>query len=187
MCRNIRTLYNFEPAATEEEIHSAALQYVRKFGDPVLKTKARDVTVFDDALRGVIQTARQLTKNRVITLFGCGGDRDRTKRPLMGMAAAELSDYVVLTSDNPRGEEARHLRDDLRNRPRCRHFIERYRDVEPALELRDHVKDLQRIEPEIGDELALERRFDGTAARRFDRLNDALFDLHRCLCGPAPV
>jgi UDP-N-acetylmuramoyl-L-alanyl-D-glutamate--2,6-diaminopimelate ligase len=59
----------------------------------------------DDALRNVIQTARRLTSNRVITLFGCGGDRDRTKRPLMGMAASELSDYVVLTSDNPRSEE----------------------------------------------------------------------------------
>ncbi len=59
----------------------------------------------DDALRGVIQTARKMTRNRVITLFGCGGDRDRSKRPLMGMAAAELSDYVVLTSDNPRSED----------------------------------------------------------------------------------
>jgi UDP-N-acetylmuramoyl-L-alanyl-D-glutamate--2,6-diaminopimelate ligase len=59
----------------------------------------------DDALRNVIQVARGLTQGRVITLFGCGGDRDRTKRPLMGMAAAELSDYVVLTSDNPRSED----------------------------------------------------------------------------------
>ena len=59
----------------------------------------------DDALRGVIQAARRLSPIRVITLFGCGGDRDRSKRPLMGMAAAELSDYVVLTSDNPRSED----------------------------------------------------------------------------------
>jgi UDP-N-acetylmuramoyl-L-alanyl-D-glutamate--2,6-diaminopimelate ligase len=59
----------------------------------------------DHALRNAIQTARSLTRGRVITLFGCGGDRDRSKRPLMGMAAAELSDYVVLTSDNPRSED----------------------------------------------------------------------------------
>ncbi|HEV3331341.1 MAG TPA: UDP-N-acetylmuramoyl-L-alanyl-D-glutamate--2,6-diaminopimelate ligase [Bryobacteraceae bacterium] len=59
----------------------------------------------DDALRNVIAVARGLNPNRVITLFGCGGDRDRTKRPLMGQAAAEASDFVVLTSDNPRSED----------------------------------------------------------------------------------
>jgi UDP-N-acetylmuramoyl-L-alanyl-D-glutamate--2,6-diaminopimelate ligase len=61
----------------------------------------------DDALRNVIGAARSLVsgKGRVITLFGCGGDRDREKRPLMGQAAAELSDLVVVTSDNPRGED----------------------------------------------------------------------------------
>ena len=59
----------------------------------------------DDALRNTIATARTLTERRVITVFGCGGDRDRTKRPLMGSAAAEASDFVVLTSDNPRSED----------------------------------------------------------------------------------
>jgi UDP-N-acetylmuramoyl-L-alanyl-D-glutamate--2,6-diaminopimelate ligase len=59
----------------------------------------------DDALRNVISVARALNPKRVITLFGCGGDRDRTKRPLMGQAAAEGSDFVVLTSDNPRSED----------------------------------------------------------------------------------
>jgi UDP-N-acetylmuramoyl-L-alanyl-D-glutamate--2,6-diaminopimelate ligase len=59
----------------------------------------------DDALRNVIAAARALNPKRVITLFGCGGDRDRTKRPLMGRAAAEASDFVVLTSDNPRSED----------------------------------------------------------------------------------
>jgi UDP-N-acetylmuramoyl-L-alanyl-D-glutamate--2,6-diaminopimelate ligase len=62
----------------------------------------------DDALRNLISLARELVKRRggkVITLFGCGGDRDRTKRPRMGRAAGEGSDLVVLTSDNPRSEE----------------------------------------------------------------------------------
>jgi UDP-N-acetylmuramoyl-L-alanyl-D-glutamate--2,6-diaminopimelate ligase len=62
----------------------------------------------DDALRNLIALARELVKERggkVITLFGCGGDRDRTKRPRMGRAAGEGSDLVVLTSDNPRSEE----------------------------------------------------------------------------------
>ena len=62
----------------------------------------------DDALRNLIALARELVAGRggrVITLFGCGGDRDRTKRPKMGRAAAEGSDLVVLTSDNPRSEE----------------------------------------------------------------------------------
>jgi UDP-N-acetylmuramoyl-L-alanyl-D-glutamate--2,6-diaminopimelate ligase len=62
----------------------------------------------DDALRNLIALARELVAGRggrVITLFGCGGDRDRTKRPKMGRAAAEGSDLVVLTSDNPRSED----------------------------------------------------------------------------------
>ncbi|MGA7830208.1 MAG: UDP-N-acetylmuramoyl-L-alanyl-D-glutamate--2,6-diaminopimelate ligase [Terracidiphilus sp.] len=62
----------------------------------------------DDALRNLTALARQMTAQtggRVITLFGCGGDRDRTKRPKMGQAAGEGSDFVVATSDNPRSEE----------------------------------------------------------------------------------
>jgi UDP-N-acetylmuramoyl-L-alanyl-D-glutamate--2,6-diaminopimelate ligase len=59
----------------------------------------------DDALRNTIGVARNLGPKRIVTLFGCGGDRDRSKRPLMGQAAAELSDFVVLTSDNPRSED----------------------------------------------------------------------------------
>jgi UDP-N-acetylmuramoyl-L-alanyl-D-glutamate--2,6-diaminopimelate ligase len=62
----------------------------------------------DDALRNIIAVAREFVDKgggRVITLFGCGGDRDRSKRPLMGQAAGAGSDVVVLTSDNPRGED----------------------------------------------------------------------------------
>lgn len=59
----------------------------------------------DDALRNVITAARRLTQHRVITVFGCGGDRDRKKRPLMGEVAGRLSDLTILTSDNPRSED----------------------------------------------------------------------------------
>jgi UDP-N-acetylmuramyl-tripeptide synthetase len=59
----------------------------------------------DDALRNVLRTARDVTRGRVITVFGCGGDRDRTKRAPMGEAAASLSDVTIATSDNPRTED----------------------------------------------------------------------------------
>jgi UDP-N-acetylmuramoyl-L-alanyl-D-glutamate--2,6-diaminopimelate ligase len=59
----------------------------------------------DDALRNVLCAARELTRNRLIVVFGCGGERDRAKRPLMGEAAGSLSDLAVLTSDNPRSED----------------------------------------------------------------------------------
>ncbi len=59
----------------------------------------------DDALLNVLRTARDVTKGKIITVFGCGGDRDRSKRAPMGQAAGSLSDVVILTSDNPRTED----------------------------------------------------------------------------------
>ena len=63
----------------------------------------------DDALLNVLRTAREVTKGRIITLFGCGGDRDRSKRAPMGEAAGSLSDVVILTSDNPRTEDPNQI------------------------------------------------------------------------------
>ena len=56
------------------------------------------------ALENILTTARDVTANRLICLFGCGGDRDKTKRPIMGAVAQELADVVMVTSDNPRTE-----------------------------------------------------------------------------------
>jgi UDP-N-acetylmuramoyl-L-alanyl-D-glutamate--2,6-diaminopimelate ligase len=59
----------------------------------------------DDALENLLRSLQEIKTGRLITVFGCGGDRDRTKRPKMGAAAVKHSDFVIVTSDNPRGEE----------------------------------------------------------------------------------
>lgn len=78
------------------------LEAVGKCSDPKVFI---DYAHTDDALKNVLETLRKVTAGRLIVVFGCGGDRDRTKRPRMGNVASRLADYVVITSDNPRSED----------------------------------------------------------------------------------
>jgi len=88
--------------------------------DYMISTREKIVGIVDyahtpDALENVLSTLRKLRKNdeRIITVVGCGGDRDKTKRPIMGEVACQLSDKVVFTSDNPRSEEAGSILKDM--------------------------------------------------------------------------
>lgn len=79
----------------------------------------RDFTVIidyahtPDGLKNILSTFRECEKNRLIAVFGCGGDRDKTKRPIMGNIAAHYSDYAIVTSDNPRTEEPAAIIEDI--------------------------------------------------------------------------
>ena len=77
----------------------------------IVPTPGKDYTILidyahtPDSMVNVLQTVKEFAKGRTVAVFGCGGDRDRTKRPLMGKAAADWSDFAVVTTDNPRTEE----------------------------------------------------------------------------------
>ena len=66
-----------------------------------------------DALENILNTAKEFAKGNIITVFGCGGDRDATKRPLMGKISQKLSDTCIVTSDNPRTEDPKLIIDDI--------------------------------------------------------------------------
>ena len=66
-----------------------------------------------DGLKNILETFKECEKNRLIVVFGCGGDRDKTKRPIMGNIAVHNADYVIVTSDNPRTEEPMAIIDDI--------------------------------------------------------------------------
>jgi UDP-N-acetylmuramoyl-L-alanyl-D-glutamate--2,6-diaminopimelate ligase len=95
----------------------------------------------DDALKNLLETVRELGPRRVITVFGCGGDRDRTKRPLMGAVASRLSDVVIVTSDNPRSEPAEAILEEIQRgmnggRKAERHaIVDRREAIARALEM----------------------------------------------------
>jgi UDP-N-acetylmuramoyl-L-alanyl-D-glutamate--2,6-diaminopimelate ligase len=95
----------------------------------------------DDALKNLLETLRELEPRRLITVFGCGGDRDRTKRPLMGAVASRLSNIVIVTSDNPRREPPEAIVEEIgRGIPQSRSadtlvVIDRRDAIAKALEL----------------------------------------------------
>jgi UDP-N-acetylmuramoyl-L-alanyl-D-glutamate--2,6-diaminopimelate ligase len=89
------------------------------------------------ALEHVLRTARELTQTRLICVFGCGGDRDRGKRPMMGRIATDLADHVIVTSDNPRSEEPHAIIDEILAGAAGEPEVEpdRARAIERAIEL----------------------------------------------------
>jgi UDP-N-acetylmuramoyl-L-alanyl-D-glutamate--2,6-diaminopimelate ligase/murE/murF fusion protein len=101
---------NIEPAIIQKVLESFTAVSGR-FGLVRTGNDSQDFSIIvdyahtPDGVENVLKTARQIAKARIISVFGCGGDRDRTKRPIMGRLAAELSDVVIATSDNPRTED----------------------------------------------------------------------------------
>jgi len=91
----------------------------------------------DDALKNLLEAVRPIATARLITVFGCGGDRDRSKRPLMGAVAARLSDLVVLTSDNPRSEDPDAIIDEIargaKSAPACVRVADRRAAIQQAV------------------------------------------------------
>jgi len=123
-------VYNLLAAAVAAEARGIAFEQIARYADAIAAPPGRfqsvdagqpftvivDYAHTDDALRNVTRLARELVAphaGRVLTVFGCGGDRDTSKRPLMGKAAGEGSDVVIVTSDNPRSEKPEAIIDQV--------------------------------------------------------------------------
>jgi len=92
----------------------------------------------DDALVNVLRTCRDLNPNRLIVVFGCGGNRDKSKRPLMGSAADQLADFTIITSDNPRKEDSEAIIRDIEGgfkRKSYEKIVDRKKAIGRAIEL----------------------------------------------------
>ena len=87
---------------------------MQRFGSDNTPLVIVDFAHTPDALEQTLISLRQHTKNNLWCVFGCGGDRDKGKRPLMGEIAVEKADYIVLTNDNPRSEEAEKIIHDIK-------------------------------------------------------------------------
>lgn len=100
--------------ANAEQIKEALLE-VRVPGRSELVDNKKELTIMIDyahtpeSLESILQAVKSYTKGRVISVFGCGGDRDKTKRPLMGEVSGRVANYTIITSDNPRTEEPKEI------------------------------------------------------------------------------
>lgn len=90
-----------------------------------------------DALQNVLKTAKKLCKGKLLVVFGCGGNRDKTKRPIMGQIATEIADIVIVTDDNPRNEDASTIREEVISGSKSRIFNvgNRGKAIEKAISL----------------------------------------------------
>ena len=143
--------------------------------------EARNIQVFvdyahtDDALKNVLSTLRPLCEGRLIVMFGCGGDRDKTKRPRMAQVAESLADVVIVTSDNPRTEDAQTIIDDI-----MRGFTNK-KGQEPLVELDRAKAIVLAIEQARPDDIILlagkgheDYQIIGTEKRHFSDIEEAL-------------
>ena len=91
-----------------------------------------------DGLKNVLQVIRQFSKGKLITVFGCGGDRDSTKRPKMGSIAENFSDFIFITSDNPRTENPKKIINDIlcgiKNKKNIIVEIDRFKAIQKAID-----------------------------------------------------
>ncbi len=94
-----------------------------------------------DALLKVLTTLRKIAKGKLIVVFGCGGDRDREKRPAMGKVASSLADIVIITNDNPRTEDPERITSEIlkgvKNKEKVKIILDRKRAIETGLELKN--------------------------------------------------
>lgn len=128
-----------------EAVSGALMRFVRVPGRLEEIPTGRGFLVFvdyahtDDALQNVLVTLREITAGRILVVFGCGGDRDVSKRPVMGQVASMFADYTILTSDNPRREDPaeiiRQIRAGFGNGTNCELIEDRALAIRRALEL----------------------------------------------------
>lgn len=126
-----------------EEIRSSIVTYKNAPGR-LEKVDSQNFHVFvdyahtPDALQKVLATLKEINKNRIITVFGCGGNRDRGKRPKMGKIASELSDLTIITSDNPRSENPKDIISEIISGIQQKNYLveeDRYLAIKKAIDL----------------------------------------------------